>query len=132
MSEPNHQIALRLYQVVLVGITLWLGVSQYVLKSYESLEEDDNAILAVIAGGFLALLQAHNKLSKYLIESTDVAYINDALLAIETFALVLAGNVIWAIISRSSSHEKTIRHFLKALVLGLITYGISYMGAKVF
>jgi len=125
--SADQQLAMNLYQVILVALSLWIGVSQYILDRYEEIEMSEIGIMSSILAGFLTLHFALLQLGDFLVRTSSAGAISSAVNAVGIFVFILVVNLTWVLLRRSESYESTNRNFLKVGLVACLVYGISFL-----
>ncbi|WP_156037878.1 hypothetical protein [Haloferax prahovense] len=126
------KVALSLYQVVLVALSLWLGISQHGFKRLSDENTNEYVVLATVSSGFLTLGFAGKELGAYLVNVTSSPAIESAVQAVEVFMVLIAMSVIRMFLQYSRDYDANIKNVIKVMFGGLLLYTILYLSTQVF
>jgi hypothetical protein len=115
-SDMEFRISIALFQTVFIGLSLWLGITKYLIES-DSFDLKSKTI--VLMFGFLMLSSSLLSLTEYFLHRTSSGLITDAIRSVEAFTFVIPVGIIGWIIDEAWDPEGTREWIAKFIVAGL-------------
>lgn len=119
------QVAIGLYQGVLVALSLLLGAVQYAIKKFNDDDSSvDNTVVFTAAVGYMSLNHALSKLSSHISENSSSEALSSALDSIDIFVIFLGVSLMYTLIKETefANERRNIVRLTLALTGGLAMY----------